>query len=280
MDSQGYKENDKMVWVEGQKQPRKKKGITMKVIILILVLIIGPSMMATVSASKKDDPDSIFDGILGRYVSADGFVNYKGLKEDKEFERYIEYLSDMDPDALPSDKHRLAFWINAYNGFVLKGVLEEYPIKSVLDVGWIPHSFFIRKKFETKHGKITLRVLENEKLREAFREPRIHFVINCASISCPKLLTEAYRADKLEQQLEAQTVSFINNKDKNYLDKENNILYISSIFKWYEGDFIKDGEKLGEYVAGYLNPDDAEFVRNNEVTIKYLDYDWGLNEQK
>ncbi len=252
----------------------------MKFMVLVLVLIIGHSMMDTVSASERDDPGSIFDAILGRYVSADGFVNYKGLKEDKEFERYIEYLSNTDPDTLPSDKDRLAFWINAYNAFVLKGVLEEYPIKSVRDVGWIPHSFFKRKKFDTKHGKITLQVLENEKLREAFREPRIHFVINCASMSCPKLITETYRAEKLEQQLEAQAISFINNKSKNYLDKENGVLYISSIFKWYEGDFIKKGEKIAEYVARYLSPDDAEFVRNNEVTIKYLDYDWGLNEQK
>ncbi len=252
----------------------------MKFMVLILILIIGHSMMTTVSASEKDDPDSIFDGILGRYVSEDGFVNYKGLKEDKELERYIEYLSNTDPDELPSDKDRLAFWINAYNAFVLNGVLEEYPIKSVRDVGWIPHSFFKRRKFDTRHGKITLQVLENERLREAFREPRIHFVINCASMSCPKLLTETYRAEKLEQQLEAQAISFINNKSKNYLDKENGVLYISSIFKWYEGDFIKKGEKIAEYVAKYLNPDDAEFVRNNEVTIKYLDYDWGLNEQK
>jgi len=251
-----------------------------KFIVLILVFIIGHSMMATVSASEKDDPDSIFDGILGRYVSEDGFVNYKGLKEDKEFEKYIEYLSNTDPDTLPFDKDRLAFWINAYNAFVLKGVLEEYPIKSVLDVSWIPHSFFKRRKFDTKHGKITLQVLENEKLREAFREPRIHFVINCASMSCPKLLTEAYKAERLEQQLEAQAISFINDKNKNYLDKENNILSLSSIFKWYEGDFIKKGEKIAEYVARYLSTEDAEFVRNNEVTIKYLDYDWGLNEQK
>jgi len=253
----------------------------MKFLVLILVLIIGHSMMDTAYASKKDDPDSIFDGILGRYVSEDGFVNYKRLKEDNEFMKYIEYLSNTDPDGLPSDKDRLAFWINAYNAFVLKGVLDEYPIKSVRDVGWFPLiSFFERKEFKTRHGKITLQVLEDKKLREAFREPRIHFVINCASMSCPKLLTEAYKAEKLEQQLEAQAISFINDKNKNYLDKENNILYLSSIFKWYEGDFIKKGEKIAEYVARYLNPDDAEFVRNNEVVTKYLDYDWGLNEQK
>ncbi len=166
------------------------------------------------------------------------------------------------------------------NAFVLKGVLEEYPIKSVLDVGWLPHSFFKRKEFETKQGKITLQKIENEKLREAFREPRIHFAINCASTSCPKLITGAYRSDKLEQQLETQAISFVKNKTKNYLDKEKSILYLSSIFKWYEGDFIKNNEKIGAYIARYVNPDDAEFIRNNKVTIKYLDYDWGLNEQK
>lgn len=252
----------------------------MKIIMLILFLTIVHGLAVNVSASEKTDPVSIFDSILDRYVTADGLVDYKGLKEDKEFERYIEYLSNTDPDGLPSDKDRLAFWINAYNAFVIKGVLDEYPIKSVLKVGWIPHSFFKRKEFKTKHGEITLQVLENEKLREAFREPRIHFVINCASISCPKLIREAYSAEKLEEQLEAQAVSFINDKSRNYLDKQNKTLYLSHIFKWYEGDFVRNGEGTEEYVAGYLNADDAEFVRNNEITIKYLEYDWGLNEQR
>lgn len=237
-------------------------------------------MVITVFSSEKDDPDSIFDSVLRRYVSKDGLVNYKGLKEDKEFMRYIEYLSNTDPETLPSEKHRLTFWINAYNTFVLKGVLEEYPIKSVLDVGWLPHSFFIRKKFEIKGGEITLRAIENEKIRGAFKEPRIHFAINCASMSCPKLLTEAYRGEKLEQQLEAQAKFFINNKSKNYLDKERGILYLSSIFKWYKEDFIKNGERIEDYVAKYLNAEDAEFIRNNKVTIKHLDYDWNLNGQK
>ena len=234
----------------------------------------------TVNASENDNPDSAFDGVLKRYVSKDGLVNYKELKEDKEFNRYIEYLSTADTDKLPSDKHRLAFWINAYNAFVLKGVLDEYPIKSVLDVGWLPHSFFKRKEFLTKQGKITLQEIENVKIREAFREPRIHFAINCASMSCPKLLTESYKAGKLEEQFETQATSFINEKSKNYLDKENRILYLSSIFKWYKDDFIQNGEKTEAYIVRYLNPDDAEFIRNNKITIKYLDYNWGLNEQK
>ena len=99
-------------------------------------------------------------------------------------------------------------------------------------------------------------------------------------MSCPKLVTEAYRAEKLEQQLETQAISFINDKSRNYLDKENEVLYLSSIFKWYKEDFVSSSEKTEEYIVRYLNTDDAEFVRNIKVTIKYLDYDWGLNEQK
>ncbi len=252
----------------------------MKFIITMLVLTIVLGTAITVSASGNDDPNSLLDSVLGRYVSKDGLVDYKGLKKNKDFMKYIEYLSHTDHDKLPSDKHRLAFWINAYNAFVLKGVLEEYPIKSVLDVGWLPHSFFKRKEFETKQGKITLREIENEKLRDAFREPRIHFAINCASKSCPKLLPEAYRAEKLEQQLETQVRAFVNDKSKNHLDKESRIFYLSSIFKWYKEDFVKNDEKIEAYIARYLNPSDAEFIRNNKVTVKYLDYNWGLNEQK
>lgn len=249
-------------------------------IAFLLAFTMVPGIMVLASGAGGDDTDSLYDKVLARYVSGEGMVDYKGLQKDKDFSKYIEYLSTTNPDTLPSDKHRLAFWINAYNAFVLKGVLEEYPLKSVRDVGWLPHSFFIRKKFKIHDGKITLRKIENEKLREGFNEPRIHFAISCASMSCPKLRKEAYRAENLEHQLEDQAGFFLSNKSKNYLDTENKVLYLSSIFKWYKEDFTKNDKSTGEYVIQFLNPDDAEFVRNNNVKIEYLDYDWGLNEQK
>ncbi|MCF6157847.1 MAG: DUF547 domain-containing protein [wastewater metagenome] len=252
----------------------------MKIILfLVIPVLIFITTHTASSAAAEEDPGDSYDRVLKRYVSEEGMVDYKALKGDKEFQRYIEYLFATDPDTLPSDKHRLAFWINAYNAFVLKGVLEEYPIESVLDVGWIPHSFFIWKKFKTQEGNITLRKIENKILREGFDEPRIHFAISCASMSCPKLRREAYRAEELDRQLDDQAVYFINNKKKNYLDRKNKTLYLSSVFEWYKEDFVEKGEKIQDYVIQYLNPEDAEFIRNNKADVEYLEYDWGLNDQ-
>lgn len=250
----------------------------MRTIKLFLIPVLILSITATIPAYETENPDSLYDRILERYVTEDGMVDYQAIKEDKEFEEYIEYLSKTDPDALPSDKHRLAFWINAYNAFNIKGVLEEYPIQSVLDVGWFPHSFFIFKKFNTQKGMITLRRIE--RIFKEFQEPRVHFAIACASMSCPRLRTEAYMTEKLEEQLNDQALTFINNKDKNYLERETNTLYLSSVFKWYENDFIKKGEGIEDYVIQFLNPDDVKYIMDHKVEVKYLDYDWSLNEQK
>ncbi|MGR3218799.1 MAG: DUF547 domain-containing protein [Candidatus Anammoxibacter sp.] len=246
--------------------------------VTVLIIATYTCITPNVFASANEDPVSKFDRVLGRHVTNDGLVDYIGLKKDKEFFEFIKYIADTNPGSLPTDKDRLAFWINAYNAFVLFGVIEEYPIKSVLKVGKIPHSFFIFKTFKTNQGKITLRKLENKKIREVFDEPRIHFAINCASAGCPKLISKAYRAENLEQQLEERVKAFINNRNKNYLDKEKNILYLSRIFKWYEGDFTKNHGTLENYIVKYINKGDAEFIKTNKVKIKYLEYGWDLND--
>lgn len=232
----------------------------------------------TAPAYATEEPDSLYTRILERYVTEDGLVDYQAIKDDQAFEKYIEYLSKTDPDTLPSDKHELAFWINAYNAFNIKGVLEEYPIKSILNVGLFPNSFFVFKKFHTKKGMTTLRRIERM-LRE-FQEPGVHFALTSASMSCPKLRREPYKAEKLEKQLNDQAVNFIQDKDRNYLDRENNILYLSAVFKWYENDFVKKGERLEDYVISFLNPDDAKYIMDHKVEVRYLDYDWSLNEYK
>ena len=229
------------------------------------------------TAFANHDPIAKYDAVLKRHVSIDGLVDYAGLKKDNDFEAVVEYFANTDPAALLTGNERLAFWVNAYNVFVLKGVLNAYPVESVLDIGLIPHSFFRVRRFRTKQGKMTLSTIENKKIRDSFNEPRIHFAINCASMGCPILLNVPYRAETLEQQLEKRAVSFINNKRKNYLDKVNGILYLSRIFKWYEGDFVNGGALLKGYVFRYLNPEDAEYIRVNKIKIEFNEYDWQLN---
>ena len=258
----------------------KKMSIKKLAVFTTLIFIFIVSVSLDSSADENNDPVSKFDAILNNYVASDGSVNYKGLKGDESFQGFIDYLSKADPDTLPSDNHRLAFWINAYNAFVLKGVVDAYPIKSVTKIGLIPYSFFKVRKFDTKHGRITLDKLESKKIREPFSEPRIHFAINCASIGCPQLLNKAYKAEILDKQLEEQTKLFINNKNKNYLNKKDNILYLSKIFKWYEGDFVKEGQTLKTFIAKYLNDEDAAYINENDIMIEYLEYDWNLNARR
>ena len=231
-----------------------------------------------ITATEHIDTLLKYDNILSRYVTDDGLVNYKGLKDDNNFPEIVTYFNKTNPDTLQTDNDRLAFWINAYNAFVISGVTEAYPIKSVLKTGTLPHSFFRLKKFKTSHGKITLTTLENEKIRDAFGDPRIHFAINCASAGCPKLIPEAYKGEILNQQLEERTIAFINNKNKNYLDKEKHILYLSRIFKWYKGDFTKDHGSLENYITKYIDKDNADFLTKNTVKIEFLEYDWNLND--
>lgn len=231
-------------------------------------------------ATNEDDPNSIFDLVLKNYVTDEGLVNYSDLRSDEDLEDFLSYLRNTDPDTLPSREHSLAFWINAYNAFVLKGVINNYPVKNVLKVGLIPHTFFRVTKYETKHGNLTLSKIENSKIRDGFREPRIHFAINCASHGCPILLNKAYRAETLEEQLEVQAEQFINDKSKNRLDRKSNKLYLSRIFKWYEGDFLKDGKTLVDYVLKYLNDSDAQYIKENKIDIEFAEYDWNVNEIK
>lgn len=245
---------------------------------LVFITVVFTVFTTYIAASEHIDPLLKYDKVLSRYVTDDGLVNYKGIKDDNDFPEIVKYFNETDPDTLQTDNDRLAFWINAYNVFVISGVIEAYPVESVLKIGTIPHSFFRLKRFKTRHGKITLTTLENKKIRESFSDPRIHFAINCASAGCPKLISKAYMGEILDQQLEERTVAFINNKNKNYLDREKRILYLSRIFKWYEGDFTKEHASLENYITKYLNKDNADFLTENSVKIEFLEYDWNLND--
>ena len=207
-----------------------------------------------------------WNSLLQKYVSKSGSVNYKGFKKDNNsLSAYLKELATMTPTKEWSKNATLAYWINAYNAYTVKLIVDNYPTKSIKDINdpW-------GKKFITLAGtKYSLEGIENEILRK-MNEPRIHFAINCASVSCPNLLNEAYTEAKLEQQLKNVTKSFVNDKTKNSITASK--IEVSKIFDWFAGDFKSKGG-----VIAFLNQYSNTKISDN-AQVAFKEYNWNLNE--
>jgi Protein of unknown function, DUF547 len=206
-----------------------------------------------------------WSALLAKHVK-NGGVNYAGFKTDaKAFDTYLLTLKSAKPGT--QTKEDLAFWINAYNAFTIKLVVDNYPVKSIKDInGGEPW-----KKSWIQIGETTysLDAIENTILRTKFKEPRIHFAINCAAKSCPPLRAEAFTAAKMEAQLSEQTTAFINNPKFNTISAK--ALKLSNIFDWFKADFGDVAVFIKKYYTGKTPP-------NTNVSIKYTTYDWALNQ--
>ena len=223
------------------------------------------SVSESVSSSTKVSHQE-WNALLKKYVSSSGKVDYLGFKNDEiALNSYLDVLAKNLPKKSSSKKATLAYWINAYNAFTVKLILDNYPVKSIKEIKkpW-DQEFIILEKSAYSLGEIEHKILRK------MNEPRIHFAINCASYSCPNLLNEAYIEAKMEKQLENSTISFINDKTKNDITQEN--IEISKIFDWFSGDFKKEGsliDFLNKYLTEKINPN---------VKIKFKDYNWKLND--
>ncbi|MCK5202390.1 MAG: DUF547 domain-containing protein, partial [Desulfobacterales bacterium] len=208
-----------------------------------------------------------FDRLLQRFVDHEGRVNYSALKQDsRDLDEYYHLIAtfspDSHPDLFPSESHKLAYWINAYNATAIKTVLTYYPISSVLDVKPPAVFFFLSEKsgffvFQrlTYGGKTTsLYYLGNGVIRECFQEPRIHFALNCAALGCPRLPRQAFSGEDLERQLDQETRKFLSEARNFRIDHSGKTIYMSSIFKWYEDDFLNWYQKnYSESKASLVN---------------------------
>jgi hypothetical protein len=204
----------------------------------------------------------------------DGQVNYPALQTDLRFAAYLAQLDRVDPLALTSDRDRLAFWINAYNVFAIRGILDGYRPRPYLE--W--YRYFKVREYAVGGAKLNLYDLEHEILRKQFREPRVHFAIVCASVSCPKLQSSAYEGGMLDHQLDQVARAFINDTTRNRFDRRQKIAYLSKIFDWFEEDFAASAGSVPPFLARYVQ--DAEVARDLAAglyRIEYLDYDWSLN---
>ena len=216
--------------------------------------------------------------LLQKHVNKAGFVDYKGfIKDSAKLNTYLAKISDNAPSNNWSKDEKLAYWINAYNAYTVKLITSNYPVKSIKELGAANPIIFIntawdKKFFSIGNKKMTLNTIEFKIIKKQFRDPRTHFAINCASISCPKLLDVAYEAKTLNAQLDQEGKAFLADTEKNKVSATNPKL--SSIFKWYSGDFEKGQTKV-EFLNKYASP-----KINANANLDYLDYNWNLNEQK
>ncbi|MBT0607446.1 DUF547 domain-containing protein [Aequorivita echinoideorum] len=227
------------------------------------------NLTSTTANSSVNVDHSQWDKLLKKHVDAKGMVDYKGFQKDRtQLDSYLKMLSEKEPDNDWSVQELLAYYINLYNAATVKLILNNYPVKSIQDID----GAFTKGFVNIGNRELSLGGIENGVLRK-MDEPRIHFAVNCASISCPKLLNEAYTAAKINEQLEMVTKDFING-DKNEISASSPKL--SSIFDWYQKDFTVSGKKD---VIGYINTYSKTKI-NKGATLSYKEYDWNLNEQK
>ncbi len=230
---------------------------------------VDDELTSTTANSAVNVDHGQWNSLLKKYVNDKGFVDYKGFKTDEsQLDSYLTMLSKMEPTEKWSVQELLAYYINLYNAATIKLILNNYPTKSIKDIKGAWTKGFV--KIGDKN--ISLGGIENGILRK-MDEPRIHFAINCASFSCPKLMNEAFTAAKINEQLDAATKEFINS-DKNDISANNPKL--SKIFEFYTGDFKVDGKKN---LIGYINKYSKTKINPN-TNYTFKEYDWSLNDQK
>ncbi|HZJ20574.1 MAG TPA: DUF547 domain-containing protein [Pricia sp.] len=224
---------------------------------------------STTYAQSTSDFFSKTDAFLKEHIK-DGLVDYKGIHDNPAaLNALVEMAGQLSVSKDKADEYQ-AFWINGYNLMVIKGIVDNYPIKSPMDI----EGFFDTEKRNIGGQEITLNAIENEMLRGNFPdEPRFHFVLVCGALGCPPIIAEAYMPSTLDRQLEEQTKKALN--DPNFIRVDKKKVKVSQIFEWYKKDFTKDGQS----VADFINTCRTEKLPDS-AKVSYYEYDWTLNGMK
>lgn len=262
--------------------------------VLLVPLLSGLGATASATASNEGFSHTVWTTLLTRCVRAtdDGHstaADYDCFaKRRTELDRYLNALSRVSEAELlaqPADQ-QLALLINAYNAWTVALILTEWPdVESIRDLGSLLRSPWKKDFIPLLGDTVSLDDIEHGMIRAPgrFDDPRIHFAVNCASIGCPALRNEAFVGDNIESQLEEQTQSFLADASRNRLAEGE--LQVSSIFKWYRGDFEKGwrgDDSLEAFLARYsgalnLLPAQEQQLRDGKLPVTFLDYDWRLN---
>jgi hypothetical protein len=240
--------------------------------------------LATLAAPGSTFDHSAFDALLSRHV-ADGLVDYDAFRSAPSFHAYLDALAKADLAPLP-EPERLAFWINAYNAYTIELINRHGERESIRNINttlglalkgpW--HEPLVRAAGQVHH----LDHVEHEIIRKQFREPRIHFALVCAAVSCPPLRTEAYTGARLDAQLRDQAQAFLRQSpDKNRVDVAQRTVYVSRVFEYYARDFGGTDAAIGRYIAQFYpaGPERA-LLESGAFTLRKTEYDWTLNSRE
>ena len=246
-----------------------------RILSFFFLLIISTGVFAQSESSFHQHTK--WDKLTKKHVNDKGFVDYKGfIKDSTELNSYLKDLADNHPNDKWTSAQKKAYWLNAYNAFTIQLIIRNYPVKSIKDLGGSIYKINTTWDIKFIHlGDETydLNNIEHNILRKDWDDARVHATVNCASVSCPGLRKGAFTGDKVEEQMDEQMKSFVNDKTKNTITE--NKAEVSSLFKWFSGDFKNNAPSVIAYINKYSK---VKIKPGAEIT--YKDYDWSLNDAK
>ncbi len=241
-----------------------------------------------------DHSHSAWTTLLSKYVKLSddkksSAVDYKSFDKNS-LNSYLKTVSSVSKKDFSSwtKNQQLAFYINTYNAYTVKLILNNYPVTSIKKIGSFFKNAWKQEFFKLFGEDYYLDKIEHKKVRESgkYKDARIHFAFNCASIGCPALLNEAWTAKKLKDQLDSAAKNFLSDQSRNKVDLKSRAVRVSNIFKWYGSDF--EDNKMGySSLKGFFkkykrslgkNKEEQELLESKSYSVKYTGYDWGLNK--
>ena len=259
-----------------------------RALIALSLVLLACADAPEVRAQASGEPDySQWNRLLSAYYDPAKGLDYKSLKakDTAALQKLRQDLGRVNVAAL-TPKQQLAYWINVYNVNTVATIIENYPVKSIRDISTDPIvrlNVFKKERVPVGSQKLSLNDVENEKIRDGFKDPRIHFAINCAAKSCPPIRTEAYVGDRLDAQLDDQTRRFLNGPLGARFQRDGDELVIKTtkIMDWFGEDFDKWGGGRAAFIRKYVPADKQKMIdqAGKKIDIEYDDYDWSLNDR-
>ena len=253
--------------------------------IAVCLLVFATLAVPRATQASPDDLYEPWARVLKNYVDEEGLVDYSGLSTQgrEQLQTFMQKIATINPAVLPSDMDRIAFWINAYNALILWQAIERYPLESVKDVGVLFGLIggFFKKRYPIAGRTLHADDIEHATLRRNYPDSRIHWALVCAAFACPRLIRQPYSASNLDDVLTERTHEFLSKNRALQLDEANRTLYLSRYFDWYSEEFeAESGDVIG-YILRYVPAEMATAIRRQQdnLRIRFIDYDWTLNDQ-